>query len=232
MSDSLKEHLYAVREQIAEAAKKAGRDPASVKLLAVSKTFPAEDILKVFHCGQIEFGENRVQELETKVPVLPEEISWHLIGHLQSNKADKAVALAEFIHSVDSVKLLQKIETAAEKRDKIQKILLEVNVSGEESKYGISGYDALRSVAEAAVKLEHVKLFGLMTMAPLGADSSVLHATFGGLRKFRDDLQKEFGIQLPELSMGMSGDFAAAIEEGATIVRIGTAIFGGRTRPV
>ena len=125
-----------------------------------------------------------------------------------------------------------KIETAAEKRDKIQKILLEVNVSGEESKYGISGYDALRSVAEAAVKLEHVKLFGLMTMAPLGADASVLHATFGGLRQFRDDLQKEFGIQLPELSMGMSGDFSAAIEEGATIVRIGTAIFGGRTRPV
>ena len=232
MSDSLKEHLYAVREQIAEAAKKAGRSPAEVKLLAVSKTFPAEDILQVFNYGQIEFGENRVQELETKVPVLPEEICWHLIGHLQSNKAEKAVSLAEFIHSVDSVKLLRKIETAAEKRDKIQKILLEVNVSGEESKFGIGGYDALREIAEEAVKLDHVKLFGLMTMAPLGADETVLHTVFGGLRTFRDRLQKEFGIQLPELSMGMSGDFAAAIEEGATIVRIGTAIFGGRIKPV
>lgn len=231
MSDVLKERLFSIREQIVKVAEKAGRDPASVRLLAVSKTFPAEDIRTVFGFGQIEFGENRVQELETKVPVLPAEICWHLIGHLQSNKADKAVALADFIHSVDSLKLLGKIDTAAEKREKIQKILLEVNVSGEESKFGISGYDALRELVRRSMDLKHVKLSGLMTMAPLGADGSVLHATFGGLRVFRDRLQDEFGIVLPELSMGMSGDYAAAIEEGATIVRIGTAIFGGRIKP-
>lgn len=224
----LQEKLAEVRANIAEAAKNAGRDAASVRLLAVSKTFPADDVLEALAAGQIEFGENRVQELETKVPVCGPETVWHLIGHLQTNKAEKAVGLAEYIHSVDSVKLLNRINAAAEKHGKRQKLLLEVNVSGEESKYGLSGYDAVRETAEHALSLANVQLLGLMTMAPLDAPDSVLHATFGGLREFRDRLEREFSIRLPELSMGMSHDYPIAIAEGATIVRIGTAIFGGR----
>lgn len=224
----LQEKLAEVRANIAEAAKNAGRDAASVRLLAVSKTFPADDVLEALAAGQIEFGENRVQELETKVPVCGPETVWHLIGHLQTNKAEKAVGLAEYIHSVDSVKLLNRINATAEKHGKRQKLLLEVNVSGEESKYGLSGYDAVRETAEHALSLANVQLLGLMTMAPLDAPDSVLHATFGGLREFRDRLEREFSIRLPELSMGMSHDYPIAIAEGATIVRIGTAIFGGR----
>lgn len=224
----LQEKLAEVRANIAETAKNAGRDATSVRLLAVSKTFPADDVLEALAAGQIEFGENRVQELETKVPVCGPETVWHLIGHLQTNKAEKAVGLAEYIHSVDSVKLLNRINAAAEKHGKRQKLLLEVNVSGEESKYGLSGYDAVRETAEHALSLANVQLLGLMTMAPLDAPDSVLHATFGGLREFRDRLEREFSIRLPELSMGMSHDYPIAIAEGATIVRIGTAIFGGR----
>ena len=226
--DPIRNHLETVRARIAEAAKQAGRDPASIRLLAVSKNFPLADILDAFGAGQLEFGENRVQELETKVPGSDPRMVWHLIGHLQSNKAEKAVELADCIHSVDSVKLLNKIDAAARKHGKIQDFLLEVNVSGEESKFGLSGYDALRETAEQALALPAVRLLGLMTMAPLNADKAVLHATFGGLREFRDRLEQEFSIRLPELSMGMSSDYPEAIAEGATIVRIGTAIFGGR----
>ncbi len=224
----LQEKLAEVRANIADAAKTAGRDAGSVRLLAVSKTFPAADVLEALAAGQFEFGENRVQELETKVPVCGPETVWHLIGHLQSNKAEKAVGLAEYIHSIDSVKLLDRINAAAEKRGKRQKLLLEVNVSGEESKFGLSDYDALRKTAEHALGLANVQLLGLMTMAPLDADDAVLHATFSGLREFRDRLEREFSVRLPELSMGMSHDYSVAIAEGATIVRIGTAIFGGR----
>ncbi len=224
------EHLAEIKGQISNAARKAGRDPETVKLLAVSKTFPMEDIREAFSAGQCEFGENRVQELEDKVPAALPGMIWHLIGHLQSNKAEKAVALAEYIHSVDSLKLLNKINAAAEKRGKIQKLLLEVNVSGEESKFGISGFDPLREIMEQALSLANVKVLGLMTMAPLGAEELLLHQTFAGLREFRERLVREFSVPLPELSMGMSQDFPVAIEEGATIVRIGTAIFGGRPR--
>ena len=224
----LQEKLAEVRANIADAAKTAGRDAGSVRLLAVSKTFPAADVLEALAAGQFEIGENRVQELETKVPVCGPETVWHLIGHLQSNKAEKAVGLAEYIHSIDSVKLLDRINAAAEKRGKRQKLLLEVNVSGEESKFGLSDYDALRKTAEHALGLANVQLLGLMTMAPLDADDAVLHATFSGLREFRDRLEREFSVRLPELSMGMSHDYSVAIAEGATIVRIGTAIFGGR----
>ena len=224
----LQEKLAEVRANIADAAKTAGRDAGSVRLLAVSKTFPAADVLEALAAGQFEFGENRVQELETKVPVCGPETVWHLIGHLQSNKAEKAVGLAEYIHSIDSVKLLDRINAAAEKRGKRQKLLLEVNGSGEESKFGLSDYDALRKTAEHALGLANVQLLGLMTMAPLDADDAVLHATFSGLREFRDRLEREFSVRLPELSMGMSHDYSVAIAEGATIVRIGTAIFGGR----
>ncbi len=221
-------NLEEIRGKIEEAARKAGRPSDSVRLLAVSKTFPAEDVKSAYDAGQRMFGENRVQELEAKAPLLPQDIEWHLIGHLQSNKAAKAVEYASWIHSVDSGRLLALIEKAAEKRGKTMNILLEVNISGEESKFGLRDYAEILEIAENARKMPHIRLRGLMTMAEIDADEKRLHETFSGLRAMRDRLEKELGVGLPELSMGMSSDFTEAIAEGATVVRIGTAIFGRR----
>ena len=224
----LSEQLANVLNAVNETAASAGREPGEVKLLAVSKTFPASDVLEAYNAGQREFGENRVQELEQKVPALPKDIVWHLIGHLQSNKAAKAAELADWVHSVDSVKLVNKLSDAAQKAGKTLKILLEVNVSGEESKYGIRTKEDLYQVAEAAVAAPALEWKGLMTMAPAAAEGEELKQVFAGLRQMRDELEQKYSVTLPELSMGMSGDYPAAIAEGATIVRIGTAIFGGR----
>ena len=224
----LSEQLANVQNAVNETAAAAGRKPGSVKLLAVSKTFPASDVLEAYQAGQREFGENRVQELEQKVPALPGDIVWHLIGHLQSNKAAKAAELADWVHSVDSVKLVKKLSDAAQKCGKTLNILLEVNVSGEESKYGIRSREELFQIAEAALNAPAIALRGLMTMAPAGAEDEVLKQLFSGLRQMRDELEAKYSVTMPELSMGMSGDYPAAIAEGSTIVRIGTAIFGGR----
>ena len=224
------ENLKSINERIANALAKSGRPADGARLLAVSKTFPAEDVAEAFACGQTCFGENRVQELASKVPALPAEIEWHLIGSLQSNKAAKAAALASWIHSVDSEKLVRKISAAADSLHKTVSILFEVN-SGEENKTGFRSADDLRTSLEAALALPGIQVRGLMTMAPLGSDEAALHRVFAALRTQRDALEQEFGVKLPELSMGMSGDFREAIAEGATIVRIGTAIFGGRTYP-
>ena len=225
----IRDNLNIVRERIAKAAELSGRQASSVKLLAVSKTFPAEDVAEAIRCGQRDFGENRVQELETKVPRFSADDDrpvWHLIGHLQTNKAAKAAALADWIHSVDSVRVLEKLDHSAQ-RD--IRILLELNLSGEEAKTGMSGgYDALRTLVDAALASKHMKLNGLMTMAALGADEKLARATFAALRDLRDRAEREYDIRIPELSMGMSADFEYAIREGSTIVRIGTAIFGGR----
>ena len=228
--NTIRDHLASVREAIAAAEAAANRPAGSVRLLAVSKTFPAEDVAEALACGQTCFGENRVQELAAKVPVLPDSVEWHLIGSLQSNKAAKAAALASWIHSVDSEKLVRKISAAAVALGKTVNILLEVN-SGEDSKTGFRSDDDLRASLEAALGLPGLSVRGLMTMAPLGSTEPELHRVFASLRDTRDTLAKEFGVALPELSMGMSGDFREAIAEGATIVRIGTAIFGGRTYP-
>ena len=226
---SIRDNLNAVRERIACAEEKSGRQPGSVRLLAVSKTFPAEDVAEAIRCGQRDFGENRVQELETKVPHFPQGDDgpvWHLIGHLQTNKAAKAAVLADWIHSVDSIRVLEKLDRSAEHDIRI---LLELNLSGEEAKTGMSGgYDALRALVDAALKAKRLKLTGLMTMAALGADEKLARSTFASLRELRDRAEREYDIRLPELSMGMSADFEHAIREGSTIVRIGTAIFGGR----
>lgn len=224
----LSEQLIKVLNEVNETAAAAGREPDTVKLLAVSKTFPASDVLEAYQAGQKEFGENRVQELEQKVPALPRDIVWHLIGHLQSNKAAKAAELADWVHSVDSVKLVKKLSDAAQKAGKSLNILLEINVSGEESKYGIRSKEELFQVAEAAIAAPAIQWKGLMTMAPADAEGDELKAVFAGLRQMRDELEQKYSVTLPELSMGMSGDYPAAIAEGATIVRIGTAIFGGR----
>ena len=225
---AIAQNLAEVRKAVADEARKAARKDDSVRLLAVSKTFPAEDVKEAYDAGQRMFGENRVQELETKAPLLPADIEWHLIGHLQSNKAAKAVEYASWIHSVDSEKLLERIAKAAEQRGKVMNILLEVNISGEESKFGLRDYEEIRSIASSALKMPNIRLQGLMTMAEFDATETRLHETFAGLRAMRDRLEKELDIALPELSMGMSSDYPAAIDEGATIVRIGTAIFGRR----
>lgn len=225
---AIAQNLAEVRKAIADEARKAARKDDTVRLLAVSKTFPAADVKDAYDAGQRMFGENRVQELETKAPLLPADIEWHLIGHLQSNKAAKAVEYALWIHSVDSEKLLERIAKAAEQRGKVMNILLEVNISGEESKFGLRDYEEIRSIASSALKMPNIRLQGLMTMAEFDATETRLHKTFAGLRAMRDRLEKELDIALPELSMGMSSDYPAAIDEGATIVRIGTAIFGRR----
>ena len=226
--NTLTENWRRVLDEIGQAAADSGRDPHGIRLLAVSKTFPAEDIRTLFEAGQLCFGENKVQELQTKVPALPPEIEWHLIGHLQSNKAAKAVEYASWIHSIDSVKLAEKVGAAAEKQNKEVKVLLEVNISGEESKFGLHSFEDTAPAAEAILKRSALKLAGLMTMAEPGVSESRLRATFAGLRTLRDRLETEFRIRLPELSMGMTSDFREAIREGSTLVRIGTAIFGGR----
>lgn len=229
---TIESNLSDIRRGIDEIAIRAGRRPEDVKLLAVSKTNPVQAVQEAYDAGQRMFGENRVQELETKVGPLPSDIEWHLIGHLQSNKVQKAVQLASYIHSVDSVKLAERLERLAEENDVCPNILLEVNAADEDSKFGLPlDHDALAHVVERCLELQHVRLVGLMTMAPFGAVDDELRKVFSGLRNERDALAGKFGVSLSELSMGMSSDYEIAIEEGATFVRIGTAIFGSRTYP-
>ena len=221
-------NITQVQKVIHESCRVVGREPSEVTLISVSKTKPISMLTEAYRAGSRDFGENKVQELSEKVPVLSPEIQWHLIGHLQSNKAAKAVELVSWIHSVDSPRLAQKIASAAEKLQKKVKILLEVNISGEESKFGLSSYKEVEETALAVRESTFAELCGLMTMAPAGAPEKVLHETFGGLRSMRDQLSSAVGMDLPELSMGMTSDFRIAIAEGATIVRVGTAIFGAR----
>ena len=226
---SIAENIAEIRSLIRDCAVESGRTPDSVRLLAVSKTFPAEDIVEAYgSAGQIMFGENRVQELALKAPVLPQELEWHIIGHLQSNKAAKAAELADWIHSVDSEKVLLKLQSGAATAGKIRNILLEYNWTGEASKAGLQSESDLMKLAETALTCPDLRLKGLMTMAEPGADEKRLRETFAGVRAVRDRMEQALGIVLPELSMGMSGDFREAIREGATMVRIGTAIFGRR----
>jgi len=227
MSDHVAANLADVKADIAASVRDAKRPEASVRLVAVSKTFPPEDVAAAYRSGQRAFAENRIQELESKAPALPADIEWHLIGHLQSNKAAKAVELAAYIHAVDSAKLLERLDRLAGELGKRPKILLEVNVSGEESKFGLKP-DELPEVARLASAAKHLDFVGLMTMAPFDADAAVLVSVFGGLRSLRNRLQTDLGIVLPELSMGMSSDFRAAIAQGSTMVRIGSALFGRR----
>ena len=220
-------NLSEVQEMVIAAAEKSGRAPESVKLIAVSKTFPAAAVLKAYELGQRRFGENKVQELALKSSELPQDIQWHMIGHLQGNKVKLAVENADYIHAVDSVKLLQRIDRLAGELGRSPKILLEINISGEESKFG-ANTGLARELLENAAECKNTQVVGLMTMAPFGVPEQELRSIFGSLRQLRDALQTEFKLDLPELSMGMSGDFEIAIEEGATMVRIGTLLFGRR----
>ena len=224
----IKTQLEETKLRISQAAGKSGRDPGEVKLVAVSKTFPVEAVIEAFNCGQRLFGENRVQEMASKFNQLPCDIEWHLIGHLQSNKTASAVKVSHMIHAVDSEDLIVRINRISGDLRKKQKILLEINISREDSKFGLRDETVIFKCAECALKSPDVDLNGLMTMAPYGAPECELRRIFSGLRELRNKIESAFFAKLPELSMGMSGDYETAIAEGATIVRIGTAIFGKR----
>lgn len=219
--------LARVRDEMSMAATAANRPADSVTLVAVSKRKPVEMILAAYEEGQRDFGENRVQELQEKAPHAPQDIRWHLIGSLQSNKVKPALEHSYLIHSVDSEKLLRRIDRLAGDMEKVQKILLQANVSGEETKSGLD-LEGMRELTAVALECTNVKLLGYMTMAPFGATPDSLRDIFGSLTRFRDDMEAMFSVSLPDLSMGMSGDFEEAISSGATYVRIGTAIFGER----
>lgn len=209
---------------MASACLRANRGPESVLLVAVSKRRSATEIRAAYEAGIRDFGENRVNEALEKREAFPKNCRRHMVGHLQSNKAREAVALFDLIHSVDSVELAQKISKCAKDAGKIQDILLEVNISGEASKQGFSPNEVLGAVREISA-LPNVKLAGLMAMAPLPPNPETARIVFRKLRELRDSARQETGLELPHLSMGMTDDFEAAIEEGATMVRIGRAIF-------
>jgi PLP dependent protein len=224
--------LNSVREKIADAASRAHRSPSSVTLVAVSKTFPIDAIRAAAAAGQIDFGENKVQEGQSKILAagsLP--IRWHLIGHLQSNKARKAAAAFDVIHSIDSVDLLQKVEEAAAAHERALRVLIQVDLALESTKHGAREAD-VPAIVDAALACKAVQLAGLMVLPPAVADPDQARPYFAALRRLRDSLvtQGVSAANLSELSMGMSHDFEVAIEEGATLVRVGSAIFGERTR--
>jgi PLP dependent protein len=216
-----------IRQRIAAAAERAGRPPSDITLIAVTKTVEAARIREAFTAGLSDFGENYVQEARAKIaeiPADPDKICWHFIGHLQSNKAKYSVELFSLIHSVDNYQLAQEIDKQASKRGKTQRALLEVNLSGSPTRAGVVPEQAL-TLAEQVARLKNVRLQGLMGMAPATEDAEGARSHFARLRRLWDELPPE---NRRVLSMGMSGDFEIAIEEGATHVRIGTALFGRR----
>jgi PLP dependent protein len=226
---SILDNLERVREQIAQAAAKAGRDVKDVELVAITKMHPAEKVREAVEAGQTLFGESRVQEARAKIPELSSNIRWHFVGHLQKNKVRLALPLFEMIHSVDSLALAQDINRIAEEEGLYPRVLLEVNVAGEGSKFGFVP-DDLRKQMEALLTLSRLSIEGLMCIPPLAVESEDSRKFFVEVRELRDSLEKEFNMKLPELSMGMTQDFAIGIGEGATLVRVGTAIFGERSK--
>lgn len=235
-------NIAGIRERIAAAASRAGRSPNEITLIAVTKTYNPRTIALALAAGITDCGENRVQEGEDKIPLLPDQVRWHLIGHLQRNKVRRAVALFDMIHSIDSVRLAETVNRQVEEQSLVGQrrmpVLLQVNVSGEATKEGfavVGGVENRAAVAElvAAVEqivaLPHIEVQGLMTIAPYADDPEAARPTFRAVRGLRDELARRVPqAAWSHLSMGMSGDFEVAIEEGATLVRIGRAIFGER----
>ena len=216
-----------IKEKISHVCRECGRNPDEIKLVAVSKQNPIESILEALKVGVHDFGENRAQEFKEKSLDSPEEIVWHFIGHLQKNKVKDVIKKANLIHSVDSIRLADEINKRAGNLDKVQNILLEVNTSGEESKFGLRNEKEISELAEYCNNLSNVNLSGLMTMAPWTEDEDIIRNSFASLRNIFIKLNSA-GFNLTELSMGMTNDYDIAIKEGATILRIGTAIFGKR----
>jgi pyridoxal phosphate enzyme (YggS family) len=225
---SVSENWSRLRARADAAAQRAGRRPDEVTILAVTKTFPAHVVREAYDAGLRRFGENYIQEALAKMAALPDDIEWHMVGHLQSNKAKQAVERFALIHSLDSVHLAQELDKQAGKRELRQPVLLQVNIADEDTKFGFEPaqvVDAAREISE----LEHLEIRGLMTVGPLVHNPEDIRWVFRELRGLRDKVQAQFPeLNLRELSMGMTGDFETAIEEGATIVRVGRAIFGER----
>jgi PLP dependent protein len=226
---SVAENLELVREQVAQAAAKVGRAVDEIQLIAITKTHAVERVREAIEAGQTLFGESRVQEARVKIPELPSNLRWHFVGHLQKNKIRHALPLFELIHSVDSLSLAQEINRIAEEEGMHPRVLLEVNVAGEGSKFGFPP-DKLRQDMEALLALPRLSIEGLMTIPPLAKQAEASREYFADLRELRDRLETEFQMKLPHLSMGMTNDFPVAVEEGATLARVGTAIFGERSR--
>lgn len=218
-----------VNANVVASCRKAGREPDEVTLIAVSKTKPVEDISTLYEHGVRDFGENKVQELTDKYEQLPKDIRWHLIGHLQTNKVKYIVDKVHLIHSVDSIKLAEQIEKEAAKKDVIVNILVQVNVANEDSKFGLDADETLKNV-EAISKFPHIRIKGLMTIAPFVENGEENRKYFQNLKQLSVDIHKKNidNVSMDFLSMGMSGDYETAIEEGATLVRVGTNIFGMR----
>jgi len=226
----VRQNLEQVRKRIAAACERCGRSPEEVTLIAVSKTKPVSMVREAMEAGAVDFGENKVQELCDKYGEIAGALRWHLIGHLQRNKVKYVVDKAFMIHSVDSLRLAEEIQKEAEKKGCQVDVLIEVNIGGEETKSGVEPEEAAALVREVSA-LSRVHIKGLMAIAPIAAEPEEARPYFARLRELRDEIGRLSlpGVEMKELSMGMTGDFEVAIEEGATMVRVGTAIFGGRT---
>lgn len=225
---SIAENLENVRSQVAEAAQASGRSADAVTLVAVSKTWPVEIIEEAAAVGQKVFGENKVQEILAKVPAMADDLQWHLIGHLQKNKIRKVLPLCASIHSIDSLELAQQVDRIAGELEMKASVLVQVNVSGDDAKFGFSPESAHASFDEL-LELRNLDIGGLMTVPAFDPDPEKVRPDFARLRELRDGLAEKFSVPLTDLSMGMSHDFATAIEEGATLVRVGSSVFGKRT---
>jgi pyridoxal phosphate enzyme (YggS family) len=222
-------NLETLRRRIRAACERAGRDPDSVTLLAVTKMQPPEVVQSASKLGLILFGENKVQEAKAKIPLCPGNLRWHMVGHLQSNKCRDAVELFKMIQSVDSLSLAQEINKRAEQAARTLPVLLEVNVAGEASKFGYRPEQLLAELKELNA-LPRIEIHGLMTVPPWSPEAEKARPHFRRLREIKVQCEQILGAPLPHLSMGMSGDFEIAIEEGATMVRIGTELFGPRAK--
>lgn len=227
MSD-LFQRLQNVREKISDAAARAGRTAGEVELVAVTKSHPPEAVRDAIAGGHVVFGESKVQEARAKIPLCPARARWHFIGHLQKNKIRHALPLFELIHSVDSLELARDIDRIAGEAGLHPRVLIEVNVAGEATKFGFSP-EKLRAAMEDLLALGRLQIEGLMCSPPPQVQADDARKFFVAVRNLRDAMQRDFRVPLPQLSMGMSGDYPVAIEEGATLVRVGTAIFGGRS---
>jgi pyridoxal phosphate enzyme (YggS family) len=227
---SIAENLERVRVQIAQAAAKAARAVEEIELIAITKTHDAEKVRAACEAGQSLFGESRVQEARVKIPELPSAIRWHFVGHLQKNKIRHALPLFELFHSVDSLALAQEMNRIANEEGMHPRVLLEVNAAGEGSKFGFKP-EIVHAEMESLLALPRLTIEGLTTIPPLAEEAEASRKYFVDLRELRDALEKEFDLKLPQLSMGMTNDFPIAVEEGATLVRVGTAIFGERSKP-
>ncbi len=220
-------NINIVRDKIADVCTLCGRNPADIKIIAVSKNTGLSLINQAISAGIKDLGENKAQEFSEKFPLFSDDINWHFIGHLQRNKVKYIVGKAGVIHSVDSIKLAEEISLQAAKAGVVQTILIEVKTSGEVEKFGLTGNSAVLNLAEFCSASKNLNLTGLMTMAPLTDDEKIIAKCFSDLRKLKEELNAT-GFKLSELSMGMTNDYEIAIKEGATMLRLGTAIFGQR----